>query len=122
MMKKTAVVESWQGVQWEALEAAGDHTAVGKVTSHFFKESSEICITISSCYHREEVPPLNSALIERSWRGGKQPGRWSPGGWRSCGGREGGVKLDQQKNMISSISAFSEMWRTLGQKPRTLHF
>ena len=22
-----------------------------------------------------------------SWRGGKQPGRWSPGGWRSCGGR-----------------------------------
>ena len=22
-----------------------------------------------------------------SWRGGEQPGRWSPGGWRSCGGR-----------------------------------
>jgi len=41
-----------------------------------------------------------------SWRGGKQPGRRSPGGWRSCGGRDRiFIKI---KIVISSISTFSE--------------
>ena len=40
-----------------------------------------------------------------SWRGGEQPGRWSPGGWRSCGG---GANCSNIKILSESISAFRE--------------
>ena len=55
-----------------------------------------------------------------SWRGGEQPGRRSPGGWRSCGGR--GPFFINIKIGIWSILTFSEVWGTLGEMSRTLHF
>ena len=47
---------------------------------------SGIWLTNFVC-NQDGGPPLDSALNMRSWRGGEQPGRWSPGGWRRCGGR-----------------------------------
>ena len=48
-----------------------------------------------------------------SWRGGEQPGRWSPGGWRSCGGRSFNfykkVWRRQQEPVLGGF--FCPVWR-----------
>ena len=67
--------------QWRvSSEGAADLLAVDQVGqptpgSRFWGGGSTAISII-----RKEVPPLESALEQGNWRGGKQPGRWSPGG------------------------------------------
>ena len=60
---------------------------------------------VNYVFCHQEVPPLESALEPGNWRGGKQPGRWSPGGkeelWWDLS------NFINIKILISSIFAFS---------------